>query len=176
MEKNIHGQKTDNERTRTDKNGQNRTEGLTIGFPKGDFTDDSLANLEKILAAKEGPRCGPAHDRRERRRVGVLSLVGHNADNRWGDGILRIYRGGVQAGQKRQKGHGKGNTGREREVRFQNLPAAAGVHWTGSQGRTEDPAFKALRIGSVRKRGRGSGFCGGPEGKARRGKRAGGAE
>lgn len=54
MEKNIHGQKTDNERTRTDKNGQNRTEGLTIGFPKGDFTDDSLANLEKILAAKAG--------------------------------------------------------------------------------------------------------------------------
>lgn len=34
--------------TNTDKNG------LTIGFPKGDFTDASLANLEKILAAKAG--------------------------------------------------------------------------------------------------------------------------
>lgn len=49
-----HGQEADTDRTRTDKTGQNRTEGLTIGFPKGDFTDDSLANLEKILAAKAG--------------------------------------------------------------------------------------------------------------------------
>ena len=30
------------------------TEGLVISFPKGGFTDDSLANLEKILAAKAG--------------------------------------------------------------------------------------------------------------------------
>lgn len=29
-------------------------EGLVISFPKGGFTDDSLANLEKILAAKAG--------------------------------------------------------------------------------------------------------------------------
>ena len=49
-----HGQEADTDRTKTDKTGQNRTEGLTIGFPKGDFTDDSLANLEKILAAKAG--------------------------------------------------------------------------------------------------------------------------
>ena len=30
------------------------TEGLVISFPKGGFTDASLANMEKILAAKAG--------------------------------------------------------------------------------------------------------------------------
>lgn len=45
------GQNTDTERTNADKA---RTDGLTISFPKGDFTDAALANLEKILAAKAG--------------------------------------------------------------------------------------------------------------------------
>ena len=45
------GQNTDIERTNADKA---RTDGLTISFPKGDFTDAALANLEKILAAKAG--------------------------------------------------------------------------------------------------------------------------
>ena len=45
------GQNTDIERTNADKA---RTDGLTISFPKGDFTEAALANLEKILAAKAG--------------------------------------------------------------------------------------------------------------------------
>lgn len=45
------GQNADTERTNPDKA---RTDGLTISFPKGDFTDAALANLEKILAAKAG--------------------------------------------------------------------------------------------------------------------------
>ena len=45
------GQNTDIERTNADKA---RTDGLTISFPKGDFTDAALANMEKILAAKAG--------------------------------------------------------------------------------------------------------------------------
>lgn len=45
------GQSADIERTNADKA---RTDGLTISFPKGDFTDAALANLEKILAAKAG--------------------------------------------------------------------------------------------------------------------------
>ena len=45
------GQNTDIERTNADKA---RTDGLTISFPKGDFTDAALVNLEKILAAKAG--------------------------------------------------------------------------------------------------------------------------
>lgn len=45
------GQNTDTERTNADKA---RTDGLTISFPKGDFTEAALVNLEKILAAKAG--------------------------------------------------------------------------------------------------------------------------
>lgn len=45
------GQNADTERTNPDKA---RTDGLTISFPKGDFTDAALVNLEKILAAKAG--------------------------------------------------------------------------------------------------------------------------
>lgn len=45
------GQNTDIERTNADKA---RTDGLTISFPKGDFTEAALVNLEKILAAKAG--------------------------------------------------------------------------------------------------------------------------
>ena len=45
------GQNADTERTNPDKA---RTDGLTISFPKGDFTEAALANLEKILAAKAG--------------------------------------------------------------------------------------------------------------------------
>lgn len=45
------GQSADIERTNADKA---RTDGLTISFPKGDFTEAALANLEKILAAKAG--------------------------------------------------------------------------------------------------------------------------
>lgn len=49
-----HGQEADTDRTNTDKTDPNRTDGLTIGFPKGDFTEAALVNLEKILAAKAG--------------------------------------------------------------------------------------------------------------------------
>ena len=45
------GQNADKARTDADKA---RTDGLTISFPKGDFTEAALANLEKILAAKAG--------------------------------------------------------------------------------------------------------------------------
>ena len=45
------GQNADTERTNADKA---RTDGLTISFPKGDFTEAALVNLEKILAAKAG--------------------------------------------------------------------------------------------------------------------------
>lgn len=52
------GQSADIERTSADIERTNadkaRTDGLTISFPKGDFTDAALANLEKILAAKAG--------------------------------------------------------------------------------------------------------------------------